>query len=91
MPGMLRTFVAVETPPPLRSALQEVQSDLRQLGIRARWVRPESIHLTLKFLGEIPAGHVASVAQALRAAARGHTPYSLDVAGVGFPGCGGRG
>ncbi len=51
MSGMLRTFVAVESPPALRSALQEVQSDLRRLGVRVRWVRPENIHLTLKFLG----------------------------------------
>jgi len=84
---MLRTFVAVETPPALRSALQGVQTDLRQTGVRARWVRPENIHLTLKFLGEIPAGHVASVAQALRAAAQGRPPFSLNAAGVGvFPG-----
>ncbi|MCU0538574.1 MAG: RNA 2',3'-cyclic phosphodiesterase [Desulfobacterales bacterium] len=87
MSGMLRTFVAVESPPALRSALQEVQSDLRRLGVRVRWVRPENIHLTLKFLGEIPAGHAASVGQALQAAVQGHAPFSLDVVGVGvFPG-----
>lgn len=87
MSGMLRTFVAVESPPALRSALLEVQSDLRQFGVRARWVPPENIHLTLKFLGEIPAGHVASIGEALQAAARGRAPFALDAAGVGvFPG-----
>jgi RNA 2',3'-cyclic 3'-phosphodiesterase len=87
MPGMLRAFVAVESPTPLREALRAVQSELVGLGVRVRWTAPERIHLTLKFLGEVPVGHVASLAQALTAAARGHAPFALDAAGLGvFPG-----
>lgn len=86
MPGMLRAFVAVEMPGPVRQALEEIQSDLKQLNIRARWVRPENIHLTLKFLGNIPVGHVPSIGDVLRAAAQAHTRFSLAVAGMGvFP------
>jgi 2'-5' RNA ligase len=84
---MLRAFVAVETPGPVRSALQEIQSGLKQINIRARWVRPENIHLTLKFLGSIPAGHVPSIGHALTEAARAHAPLSLTAVGMGvFPG-----
>ena len=86
MPGMLRAFVAVEMPGPVRKALEEVQSGLKQLNIRARWVRPENIHLTLKFLGNIPAGHVPSIGDVLRVVAQAHGRFSLAVAGVGvFP------
>jgi 2'-5' RNA ligase len=86
MPGMLRAFVAVEMPGPMRKALEEVQSSLKQLKIRARWVRPENIHLTLKFLGNIPAGHVPSIGDVLRVVARAHGRFSLAAAGVGvFP------
>jgi RNA 2',3'-cyclic 3'-phosphodiesterase len=86
MPGMLRAFVAVEMPGPVRKALEEVQSSLQQLKIRARWIRPENIHLTLKFLGNIPAGHVPSIGDVLRVVAQGHGSFSLSVAGVGvFP------
>ena len=86
MPGMLRAFVAVEMPVPVREALEEVQSGLKQLNIRARWVRPENIHLTLKFLGNIPAGHVPSIGEVLRVVARAHGRFSLAAAGVGvFP------
>lgn len=87
MPGMLRAFVAVELPGPLRAALQDIQSGLRQIKVRARWVGPENIHLTLKFLGNIPAGHVPSIGQALMEAARVHGTLSLTAAGMGvFPG-----
>jgi len=86
MPGMLRAFVAVEMPGPVRKALEEVQSGLKQLKIRARWVRPENIHLTLKFLGNIPAGHVPSIGDVLRVVAQAHGRFSLAAAGVGvFP------
>jgi 2'-5' RNA ligase len=86
MPGMLRAFVAVEMPGPVRKALEEVQSGLKQLNIRARWVRPENIHLTLKFLGNIPAGHVPSIGDVLRVVAQAHGRFSLAAAGVGvFP------
>ena len=86
MPGMLRAFVAVEMPGPVRKALEELQSDLKQLKIRASWVRPGNIHLTLKFLGNIPAGHVPSIGDVLRVVAKAHGRFRLAVAGLGvFP------
>ena len=87
MPGMLRAFVAVELPEPVREALQGLQSALRRIHLRARWVGPENLHVTLKFLGNIPAGHVPSIGQALKEAVRAQGPFSLTVAGMGvFPG-----
>ncbi len=50
----LRLFVACELPDDVRTALGRVQDDLRRLGAgRLRWVRPEGIHVTLKFLGAV--------------------------------------
>jgi 2'-5' RNA ligase len=87
MPVLLRAFVAVEIPGEVRAALEAVQSHLRQRRVRARWVRPAGMHLTLKFLGDIPVEQVAGVADALQAAARGRAAFSLTVAGIGvFPG-----
>ena len=87
MPCKLRVFVAVEIPKGLLTALDAVQSELRQQGVRARWVRPGSIHLTLKFLGNIPAGQVPDVADAMRAAVCRHSPMRLSAGGIGvFPG-----
>jgi 2'-5' RNA ligase len=86
MPALLRAFVAVEIPKDVLAALEAVQSELKR-RLRARWVRSGSMHLTLKFLGSIPAGQVASVADAMQVAAAGHTGFSLTAAGIGvFPG-----
>ena len=87
MSALLRAFVAVEIPEDVRAALEAVQVRLRQHSVRARWVRPGSMHLTLKFLGDIPAGQVAGIAEALRAAAGGCAAFRLTAAGIGvFPG-----
>ena len=87
MSALLRAFVAVEIPEDVRAALDAVQERLRQQLVRARWVRSGSMHLTLKFLGDIPAAQVAGVADALREAARGHAALRLSAAGIGaFPG-----
>ena len=87
IPGTLRAFVAVEIPGDLLKTLEAVQSQIRRCGVRARWVRPESMHLTLKFLGNIPAGQVAGVTEALQSAASRLGAFRLTVAGLGvFPG-----
>lgn len=84
----IRTFVAIELPEDVTSALAGLQSDLRQrLQTRAiRWVKPEAIHLTLKFLGDVPADQIDEVAMALRAACVGIPPFEFSLAGLGcFP------
>jgi 2'-5' RNA ligase len=85
MSSRLRAFVAVEIPQYVLAALESVQAELRR-RLRARWVRPGSMHLTLRFLGNIPADLVASVADAVQAAAGSHPSFSVAVAGIGvFP------
>jgi 2'-5' RNA ligase len=64
-PSTLRLFVACPLPIELKEALTAVQDELRAQGARARWVRPEGIHLTLKFLGAVEEGHVATITSAL--------------------------
>ena len=74
----LRLFVACELPGEAREALAAVQRLLRERGAEGlRWVRPESIHLTLKFLGEVPARRVEAMERALARAVR--EPFRLSV------------
>lgn len=90
---MIRAFVAVELDAPLRQALAQVQATLRgQLqqavdpDVRIQWVKPESIHLTLKFLGAIPEERVSDIRAALARVACGHSRFTVDVEGLGvFP------
>jgi 2'-5' RNA ligase len=84
----LRTFVAVELDEELKGNLEHLQ---RLLGDRVaprsvRWVRPEGIHLTLKFLGDTPLAQVDEVKAALAQAAREVQPFTFTVEGLGcFP------
>ena len=86
-PEQLRLFVAVTLPPEARDALARVIATLRDAGLRGvRTVAPEGVHVTLKFLGNVEAGRVPALAEALDAAAGGVAPFELAVEGAGaFP------
>jgi 2'-5' RNA ligase len=80
----IRLFVAVELEGPALRALAEAQSQLRRRGLEGlRWVRAEGIHLTLKFLGETPAGRVPAIEAALAEAVRGIPPHTVSLNGLG--------
>jgi 2'-5' RNA ligase len=83
----MRLFVAADLPADLRARLAALQNDLRGLRSEVRWVRPEGIHLTFAFLGEVAADRMAAVQGALAAAAgEAPAPFRLRAAGVGaFP------
>lgn len=79
-----RLFIAVDLPEAVREALGRLQSDLRRRDLSGlRWVRPEGIHLTLKFLGETPAGRVTPIREALAAATRGRQALRLMLGSLG--------
>jgi len=84
----LRTFVAIELPESLRARLEEVQGQLEaEAPARVvRWARPEGIHLTLKFLGDVPLSKLANIQAALARAAATVPPFQFEVKGLGcFP------
>ncbi len=84
-----RVFVALELPEPLKQSLAELIDGFRQrLPPRSvRWVRPEGIHLTLKYYGAVEKERVPELAQALGAVAAQSAPVRLGVEGLGvFPG-----
>jgi 2'-5' RNA ligase len=86
MQKSMRIFIALELPATVISLLRTVQHDLIQLNMRARWVRPENIHLTLKFIGDMDPGDIDAVSTAMTAAAKGTSPIMLAVRGIGvFP------
>jgi 2'-5' RNA ligase len=83
---MIRSFIAVELPDEVRRALAEAQKRLKRDVTGVRWVEPASIHLTLKFLGNIAAEKVPLIAAAAMGAVQNEPPLSLGVCGLGaFP------
>jgi 2'-5' RNA ligase len=84
----IRSFVAIELSDQLRTQLGQVQESLMSKGItdQVRWVKPEGIHLTLKFLGNVPADSVKEISVAVEQASRGIAPFDISLGGLGcFP------
>ena len=83
----IRTFVAVELSDSIKAHIAAGIAQLRQEQIdNMRLVRPEGVHLTLKFLGDIDANRVPTVADAMTQAAARHAPFSLALGQPGvFP------
>lgn len=79
---MIRTFIAVELPESMKELIESIQQEMDVKGLKL--VKPELVHLTLKFLGDIPESKVEPISTALSEI---HcTPFNARVAGVGvFP------
>jgi len=84
--GAVRAFVAVELPSGVKDALRNAQDILRKTGADVKWVRPEGIHLTLKFLGNMDPAVVPELGGALKEAIGGKGAVNLSLSGTGaFP------
>ena len=83
--NLLRTFICVKLPESHIEKLRRWISSARRECGEVRWVRPETIHITLKFCGEITAEVAEAMSGLLRAAKLGGA-FSLSVSGIGgFP------
>ena len=83
----MRVFVAIDIDEGIRAALRDLQEKL-QSGVDikrsdVKWVDPEKMHLTLKFLGEIKDETVAEVCNITQDVAGKHKSFELDVESVG--------
>jgi 2'-5' RNA ligase len=86
MAETVRTFIAVELPPQVHAHLADCQQRLKRSGGDVRWVRPDLIHLTLVFLGEVPTDMLADLEKSVRDALAPFGVLTLRVQGAGrFP------
>jgi RNA 2',3'-cyclic 3'-phosphodiesterase len=82
----MRSFIAIEIPDEIKKGMAEIQLRLKGQGVDASWTRPEGIHLTLKFLGEVLEAKVPEIQASLTEAAARRGGFRLEVTGVGtFP------
>jgi len=79
----MRLFVALEVPSTVRENLARLLKSLHAVSPQTRWVRPENLHVTLKFIGEVPETRLAAMRAAL-AHVSSDQPVTLDFRGLGF-------
>ena len=83
---MVRSFLAIELPRTIQKKIEEVQRDLKSSHADVRWVSPERIHLTLKFLGNIDEPKIDPIAKSTEGLTDALSPFPLKVRGLGaFP------
>lgn len=83
----IRAFIAIELSEELKASLARLQ-ELIKLGSESyvKWVDPQGIHLTLKFLGNISVDKVSAISEAIAEVARSVAPFRLEITEFGaFP------
>ena len=82
----MRLFIAINPTADERARLAEASRELRESPYPVRWVTPDSVHLTLKFLGEVPEARVPELSSSVGEAVRGTAAFQMAVSGFGaFP------
>jgi 2'-5' RNA ligase len=83
----IRSFIAIELPNELKLELTRLETQLKSAKQPwVKWVNPEGIHLTLKFLGNIAADMTGEITRAMEEAIQGISPFHLEVRELGvFP------
>ncbi|HYL84411.1 MAG TPA: RNA 2',3'-cyclic phosphodiesterase [Candidatus Angelobacter sp.] len=79
----MRLFVALEIPSAVRENLAALLEELRAISREPRWARPQNLHVTLKFLGEVTDAKVEAIRIAL-GNVRSEQPATMDFRGLGF-------
>jgi 2'-5' RNA ligase len=85
---MLRSFIAIELPAGIQKAILAGTAGLQNACPKplVRWLPPENIHLTLKFLGDVSPANLEQLAEALAVETVKHDPFNISVGGLGaFP------
>ena len=82
----LRCFIAISLPEELKAKISGIKEKLKSAGADVSWTRPEGMHLTLKFFGEIEDKRIPKIEKALDAVVDGISTFTLSVSGMGtFP------
>jgi 2'-5' RNA ligase len=79
VPTKLRCFVAIDLAEEVRQRLIALLEDLAQCGADVRWVRPQGLHVTLKFLGWVKAAQLSSIQAAVKRVVAGRTPWEIEL------------
>jgi len=83
---MVRTFIAIQISDTMRRNLANLIADLKNTSGAVRWVSPENLHLTLKFLGNVEEKKTEDIGQGVSNACKGSAPFAMSLKSLGaFP------
>jgi len=82
----MRAFIALDVSEQAKAEMTRIISELKKTGADVKWVDPENIHLTLKFLGEVDSHQIEEIKELIKRAAADSSKFSIKLSGLGaFP------
>jgi RNA 2',3'-cyclic 3'-phosphodiesterase len=82
----IRSFLAFELPPEIKEQVRQVSENLKRSKMDVRWVKPDNIHLTIVFLGDVREGDISAIVREIEQVCCGFHPFDIYLKGLGlFP------
>jgi RNA 2',3'-cyclic 3'-phosphodiesterase len=82
----IRSFLAFELPPEIKEQVRRVSEELKKSRLDIRWVKPENIHLTIVFLGDLQEQDISPIEREVEKVCSGAHPFDFRLKGFGvFP------
>src|SRR3990170_6862904 len=79
----IRAFISIEIPQEIKGKISLIQEQLKTIETPISWVRLDSIHLTLKFLGNILEEQIPNIKRCIDTAVSGISPFNVNIKGGG--------
>ena len=84
--SMIRSFIAIDIPEPIRQKLDDLITELRQNRADVKWVKSKGIRLTLKFLGNVEEDLIPKIKKVIQHVVEDFTPFTISIERTGtFP------
>ncbi|MFO7576341.1 MAG: RNA 2',3'-cyclic phosphodiesterase [Pelovirga sp.] len=80
----MRAFIAIDLPIRVKTQLGRIAQELRQSDCRASWVKPDNLHITMKFLGDTDDNLLQQVSEQLDRLGQEQGPFAVTLGGLGF-------
>ena len=82
----IRSFLAFELPPEIKEQVRRVSEELKKTKLDVRWIKPDNIHLTIVFLGDVREGDISAIGREVEKVCSGFHPFDFSLKGLGlFP------
>ena len=82
----MRCFIAIELPEAVKSTLSGIEEELKKSKADVRWVKPDNVHLTLKFFGNIEDKKTEKIIEIMENICNQYAPFTIEIKGMGtFP------
>jgi 2'-5' RNA ligase len=75
----IRSFIAIEIPTSIKNLLYNLEEKLRNLPCNVKWVKPENIHLTLHFLGNLEIRKIEEIKEMIGKICKKFNPFSIEI------------